>query len=131
MYYVKSKVRKIWIKGEQQDRCYAKLFRGETVTLNALAKEISHSTSLSEPDVLAALKAFQIHVQAHIIEGQGVAMGDLGYIFPRIKSQAVESQDLITAETIQKISARYYPSVKFKNALKSTTFEERTLPATV
>ena len=131
MYYVKSKPRKMWIKGEQQDRCYAKLFRGETVTLDALAKEVSHATSLSEPDVLSALKAFQIHIQAHIINGEGCALGDLGYIFPKIKSQAVPSADEVTAETIMKVSARYYPSVKFKTALKSTTFEERTLPATV
>jgi len=131
MYYVKTKPRKFWIKGEQVDRCYAKLFRGETVTLDALAKEVSHATSLSEPDVLSVLKAFQIHIQAHIINGEGVALGDLGYIFPKIKSQAVATQEDVSAETILKVTARYYPSVKFKTALKSATFEERTLPATV
>lgn len=131
MYYVKSKVRKIWRKGEQVDCCYAMLFRGEKVTLDALAEEISNACSLSQADVLAALKAFQIHVQAHIKRGESVSLGDLGYIIPCIRSQAVASQDQITAETIQKVSARYYPSVKFKNALKSTTFEERILPTTV
>jgi predicted histone-like DNA-binding protein len=128
MYYIKSKATKMWIKGQQEDRYYAKLFRGETVTLDALAKEISHSTSLSEPDVLAALKAFQIHVQAHVMGGEGVALGDLGYIFPKIKSQAVPSADEVTAETIKKVSARYYPSVKFKTALKSATLQEKVLP---
>ena len=48
MYYIKSK-QKLWVKGVQEDKYFARIFRGANVSLDEIAKEISHATSVSYP----------------------------------------------------------------------------------
>ena len=74
MYYVKAK-KILSFSGEKEERYVARLFRSEDTTLDTIAKEISHATSVSYPDVLAALKAFEIHVSNHVLMGSAVKFG--------------------------------------------------------
>ena len=131
MYYTKSKVRKIWVGGEQKDLCYAKLFRGADVDLEQLSSEISAATTLNPADVLACLRSLQDFLFYHLQTGSAIKCGTLGSFIPKIKAQAVESQDAITADTIRSVSCRFYPSVALKRNLKSVTMEEKILPTTV
>ena len=130
MYYTKSKIRKIWVGGEQKDLCYAKLFRGADVNLEQLSSEISAATTLNPADVLACLRSLQDFLFYHLQTGSAVKT-ILGSFIPKIKAQAVESQDAITADTIRSVSCRFYPSVALKRNLKSVTMEEKILPTTV
>lgn len=127
MYYVKSKAKKMWIKGVQEDRYYAKIFRGANVSLDEIAQEISHATSVSYPDTLAALKAFEMHVSKHVMNGNAVMFGTLGAFIPKIKAQACLSADDVNAESIKRVTCRFYPSVAFKNTLKGVTLELKDL----
>ena len=131
MYYTKSKIRKIWVGGEQKNLCYAVLSRGADVNLEQLSSEISAATTLNPADVLACLRSLQDFLFYHLQTGSAVKLGTLGSFIPKIKAQAVESQDAITADTIRLVSCRFYPSVALKKNLKGVTMEERTLPTTV
>ena len=131
MYYTKSKVRQIWVGGEQKNLCYAKLFRGADVNLEQLSQEISAATTLNPADVLACLRSLQDFLFYHLQTGSAVKLGTLGSFIPKIKAQAVESQDAITADTIRLVSCRFYPSVALKKNLKGVTMEEKVLPTSV
>ena len=126
MWYVKSK-RSLWIKGAKEERYMARIFRGSNVTLDVIAKEISHATSVSYPDVVAALKAFEIHVSNHVLQGNAVFFESLGAFIPKIKAQACATKEDVTAETIKKVTCRFFPSVAFKNTLKGATLEFKDL----
>jgi predicted histone-like DNA-binding protein len=127
MFYIKSK-QKCWVKGVQEEKYFARVFRGANVSLDEIAKEISHATSISYPDVLAALKAFEIHVSNHVLNGNAVFFGPtLGAFIPALRSTGMPSADEVTAETVKKVTCRFFPSVAFKNNLKSATLEFKDL----
>lgn len=127
MFYIKSK-QKCWVKGVQEEKYFARIFRGANVSLDEIAKEISHATSISYPDVLAALKAFEIHVSNHVLNGNAVFFGPtLGAFIPALRSRGMDSADEVTAETVKRVTCRFLPSVAFKNNLKSATLEFKDL----
>ena len=132
MYYYKSKI-KLYSKGSStpQEKYYARVFRGFNVSLDEIAKEISHATSVSYPDVVAALKAFEIHVSNHILNGNAVFFESLGAFIPRLRSQALDNKDDVNADSIKKVTCRFLPSVAFKQNLKGVSFEEKVLPTSV
>jgi predicted histone-like DNA-binding protein len=126
MFYIKSK-QKCWVKGVQEEKYFARVFRGANVSLDEIAKEISHATSVSYPDVVAALKAFEIHVSNHVLNGNAVFFGTLGAFIPALRSTGMPSAEEVTAETVKKVTCRFFPSVAFKNNLKSATLEFKDL----
>ncbi len=124
MFYYKIK-RNLWVKGEKAIRFSARVFRGTDVSLDEIAKEISHSTTMSYPDVLAALKAFEIHISAHILNGSAVKFGTLGAFIPTLRSKACATAEEVTADTIKRVTCRFYPSVAFKNTMKGANLIEK------
>ena len=126
MYYVKAK-KILSFSGEKEERYVARLFRSEYTTLDTIAKEISHATSVSYPDVLAALKAFEIHVSNHVLMGSAVKFGTLGAFIPSIHSKSVKKPEDVDAECVRRITCRFYPSVAFKQTMKSAVLEYKDL----
>ena len=105
----------------------ARILRSEDITLDVIAKEISHATSVSYPDVLAALKAFEIHVSNHVMNGSAVKFGTLGAFIPSLHSKAVASLDDVDAQIVKRVTCRFYPSVAFKNTMKGVQLEFKDL----
>jgi predicted histone-like DNA-binding protein len=126
MYYIKSKGN-VYIKGVKEEKYFARIFRGANVSLDQIAQEISHATSVSYPDVVAALKAFEIHVSNHVLQGNAIFFESLGAFIPKIKAQACATKEDVTAETIKRVTCRFFPSVAFKNTLKGVTLEYKDL----
>jgi predicted histone-like DNA-binding protein len=106
------------------------VFRTNNVTLDAIAKEISDATTVSYPDTLAALKAFEIHVSKHVLNGEAVKLGILGMFAPGIKATAKTTLAQVDATTIKRGYCRFYPSVDFKNAMDKASFVEADLDIT-
>jgi hypothetical protein len=77
--------------------------------------------------VVAALKAFEIHVSNHVLNGNAVFFGTLGAFIPALRSTGVDSVDEVTAETVKRVTCRFFPSVAFKNTLKGVTLEYKDL----
>ena len=124
--FVKAK-RTLLISGTKEDRYVAKIFRAPDTSLDAIAKEISHATSVSYPDVVAALKAFEIHVSNAVIKGSAVKFGALGSFIPAIRSKVVRKLDDVDADIVKRITCRFYPSNAFRKDLKSCPLEYRDL----
>ena len=105
----------------------ARLFRGNDVTIDQLCQEITESTTLSYPDVLACLKAFEINIAKHVQNGSAVKFNILGSFIPKIKATAKETLEEVDASTIKNFSCRFYPSVDFKRNLAKANFVEADL----
>ena len=85
--YVKVK-RLIQVGANPGLKYLARLFRSNDVTMDQLCEEISESTTVSYPDVLACLKALEITVSRHVMNGEAVKFAYLGSFIPAIKAKA-------------------------------------------
>ncbi len=120
--YVKIK-RKINVGSNPGEKYLARLYRGQDVTMDQIASDISLSTTISYPDVLACLKALEIHISKYVLAGQAVKFDYLGHFIPSISASAMATPDEVTADTIKKTRCRFFPSVEFKNALAKSKYE--------
>ncbi|MCQ2326715.1 MAG: hypothetical protein MJZ71_04055 [Bacteroidales bacterium] len=124
--YVKVK-RTITVGDNPGTKYLARLWRNNDISLDTLAKEVSYATTVSYPDVLAVLKAFEIGISNHVMNGSAVKLGMLGAFIPQLNAKAQNTLDDVTADTVKRVSCRFYPGVEFKNILKATPIEERDL----
>lgn len=124
--YVKV-LKKINVGAAPGMKYLARLFRGNDVTLDQLCQEITESTTLSYPDVLACIKSFEINISKHIQNGSSVKLGILGAFIPKIKATAMDTLEEVDATTIKSASCRFYPSVDFKRSLAKASFVEADL----
>ena len=120
--YVKVK-RLISVGRNPGEKFLARLFRGQDVLIDQIASDIAESTTVSYPDVLACLKAMEIHVSKYVLSGQAVKFGLLGSFIPAISAKAVDSADAVTAETIRHTRCRFYPSADFMKSLAKSKYE--------
>ena len=105
----------------------ARLFRSNDVSIDQICGEIAESTTLSYPDVLACLKAFEINIAKHVQNGSAVKFNILGAFLPKIKAIAMATPEEVDASTIKSVSCRFYPSVDFKRNLAKANFVEADL----
>jgi len=124
--YVKVK-RLIQVGANPGLKYLARLFRSNDVTMDQLCEEISESTTVSYPDVLACLKALEITVSRHVMNGEAVKFAYLGSFIPAIKAKAQDELDMVDASTIKAFRCRFYPSPEFKRSLSKTGFAEANL----
>ena len=120
IHYVKQK-RTLWVKGEKVERYNARILRSADTPLDTIAQEISHATSVSYPDVLAALKAFEIHVSNHVLNGSAVRFGTLGSFIPTLRTKEVN------ADTVRRVTCRFFPSKDFRLKMKTAQLEFKDL----
>ena len=124
--YVKVK-RLIQVGANPGQKYLARIFRSNDVTMDQLCEEISESTTVSYPDVLACLKALEITVSRHVMNGEAVKFAYLGYFIPAIKAKAMDELNMVDASTIKAFRCRFYPSPEFKRSLSKTGFAEANL----
>lgn len=105
----------------------ARLWREADVNLDTIAQEIADASTISYPDVLACLKALEIHISKYVMNGSAVKFGTLGAFVPSIKATAQDTLDKVTVDTIKKTRVRFVPSIKFKSSLKKTQYSLKDL----
>lgn len=105
----------------------AQIFRSNDVTIDQLCQEITESTTLSYPDVLACLKALEINISRHIQNGSAVKFNILGAFIPSIRVEAKDTLEEVDASTIRFAKCRFFPSVNFKRNLAKVAFVEADL----
>lgn len=69
---------------------YAHTIKYQKVTMDTIAKEIEQATTLSEADVLAAIKALSTSIKQHLQQGETVDLGDLGRFSIAVTSTPVD-----------------------------------------
>ncbi len=124
--FVKTK-RHILFGNNPGEKYVVRLHRSSDVSMDQLCEEISHSTTVSYPDVLAVLKAMEIHLASHIQRGSAVKFGLLGAFIPSLRATAMESAEDANANSIKRLTCRFYPSVSFKRSLAKAKYEEANL----
>jgi predicted histone-like DNA-binding protein len=122
IYYTKGK-KTLKLNGANEVRYVARIFRSADTSLDTIAEEISVATSLSYPDVVAALKAFEIFVSNHVSNGSAVKFGTLGAFIPAIHSKAMATPEEIDETAVKRITCRFFPSVSFKTKMKDAALE--------
>lgn len=121
--YIKGK-KTVPFGGQPTQRYVAKIYRNSNITMDQMAKEISHATTLSYPDVIAALKAFEMHVAAKIMEGSAIKFDYLGMFIPKLVSRSVATKDEVNQDIIIRKTVRFYPSSAFKSEVSKATLQE-------
>ena len=122
------RVKKLIQTGANPGQKYlARIFRGNDVSMDQLCQEITESTTVSYPDVLACLKALEISISRHVLNGSAVKLGYLGSFIPAIKATAMDDLDMVDASTIKMARCRFYASPEFKRSLAKTSFSEANL----
>ena len=127
--YVKVK-RFIGVGEFPGDKYLARILRSNDVSMDQLCEEISESTTVSYPDVLACLKALEITVSRHIMNGSAVKFAYLGSFIPAIKATAMLELDDVDASTIKTVRCRFNPTPEFKRSLAKTKLSEADLNVT-
>jgi predicted histone-like DNA-binding protein len=127
--YVKVQ-RNIYTGATPGTRYLARIFRVSNIDMDELATEISEATTVSFPDVLAALKALEIIISRHVLNGEAVKLNVLGMFAPGIKATAKTTLAQVDATTIKRAYCRFYPSPIFMKKLEKASFEEADLDIT-
>ncbi|MDR0890829.1 MAG: hypothetical protein LBM05_01735 [Endomicrobium sp.] len=127
--YVRVK-RKILVGKVPGYKYLARIYRGQDIKMDQIAKEISASTTIAYPDVLASLKALEITISDHVLNGSAVKFNYLGSFIPGIKAEAKDTLEEVDSHSIKRAKCRFLPSVAFKNDLQKTYYRQVDLEVT-
>ena|SRR5262245_12161011 len=95
------------------------------VTLRQLANEASDISTLSTPDMMAAIEAFLQLIPAHLAQGEVVELGDFGNFWLRFSAEGAETAAQVRGKQITTLIPRFMPGKEFKRALRTVKFEKR------
>ena len=107
---------------EAAPKYYASAQRVQTISLDDMAKNISHSTTATRADVLAVLTALIDEMTTELAKGNSIVLGELGtFRFTLTSKGAVTAEDF-KVDMIKKASVRYYPSKTIKTIYDGLTY---------
>lgn len=95
------------------------------VTMRQLAREASQMSSLSSPDMMAAIEAFLTLIPRHLAQGDIVELGEFGNFWLRFSAEGVETPAKVHGDQITTLIPRFMPGKEFKRALNTVKFEKR------
>lgn len=90
-----------------------------TIDVDELAKRISSTCSLTQPDVVACLNALNHELLKALLNGDKVDIAWLGTFKIGMQTKAQVSPERCTKNDIKKIHVNYQPSKTLKTALRS------------
>ena len=79
-------------QSEEPAKYYAKAQAAGVVEIDELAEEISYATSLTDGDVVNAIRALVKQVAKHIGKGEIVRFGNLGSFQAQLSSEGAEAE---------------------------------------
>lgn len=95
------------------------------VTLRQIANEASDISTLSTPDMMAAIEAFLKLIPDHLAQGEVVELGDFGNFWLRFSAEGAETPAQVRGDQITTLIPRFMPGKQFKRALNQVKFEKR------
>ena len=91
---------------------YAQLEHVTPMTLDALAKDISDSCTLTLHDVKAVISALEEHISKALRYGKSVRLRDLGSFYPTLSSDGVENEKDFKSTLIKSVNVVFRKSAK-------------------
>lgn len=88
---------------------YAKMQASGEVTLDEIAEDIAYSTTLTDADVLAAVRAFIKQLNRHLAAGKIVRAENLGSFQIQIQSRGADTEEEFSTDNITGVSIQYRP----------------------
>jgi predicted histone-like DNA-binding protein len=94
------------------------------VSLRALSKEISSTSTVSAADVMAVLEGFIEIVPKLLSDGKIVRLGDFGSLSIVVKSEGKDKESEVTAKSIIGTKIKFRAGAVLNDALSGITFEK-------
>ncbi len=94
------------------------------VTIRQLANEASQISTLSSPDMMAAIEAFLMLIPGHLANGEVVELGDFGNFWLRFSAEGAETAAEVRGDQITTLIPRFMPGKEFKRVLGTVKFEK-------
>ncbi len=91
---------------------YAQLEHVTPMTLDALAKDISDSCTLTLHDVKAVISALEEHISKALRYGKSVRLRDLGSFYPTLSSDGIENEKDFKSTLIKSVNVVFRKSAK-------------------
>lgn len=93
---------------------YAKAQASGEVTMDEMAEEISYATSLTDGDVLNAIRALVQQVNKHLAAGKIVRLENFGSFQIQLQSQGAETEKKFTSANITDAHIQFRPGKPIK-----------------
>ena len=94
------------------------------ITLEDLAADISHASSLTESDVYAVLQSLVREIPRNISRGYIVRLGNLGAFRLGSNSSGSDTEEEVTGANIFRKRLLFYPGKHVKAVIDGLTFEK-------
>ncbi len=105
------------VPGGGVKKYYAAIVLGEEVTIDEIVKDVEKFCSLSEPDIVGVIAAFEYVVESKLCQSRYVRFNRLGTMYPRFSSKGVDTEEEVDETLISNRSIRYLPGQKLRDAL--------------
>ena len=109
---------------EAPKKYYPSLQSTGRATMRQLAEEASDISTLSSPDMMAAIEAFLTLIPNHLANGEVVELGDFGGFWLRFSAEGAETPAEVRGNQITTLIPRFMPGKEFKRALRQVKFEK-------
>lgn len=120
-YVVRSKVDKT---GEQEKvRYYGVPVVSRLVTEERLAEEICERCSLTEPDVLASLRALSESLQMHLEKGESVRLKGIGTFYLSATSKGFDTPEECTPAQVRAQRVCFRADVALRRILEKVKYQ--------
>lgn len=103
---------------------YATIVLGDVVTIDEIVKEVEKFCSMTEPDIVAVIAAFEFVIETKLCQSRYVQFNRLGTMYPRFSSTGVNTEEEVDETLISNQSIRYLPGKKLRQALANAEYKK-------
>ena len=109
---------------EAPKKYYPSLQSTGRVSQHRLAERASVISTLSTPDMMAAIEALLTIIPDELANGNIVELGDFGNFWLRFSAEGVEDRKRVSGAQVTTLIPRFMPGKRFKRALRAVKFEK-------
>jgi predicted histone-like DNA-binding protein len=95
------------------------------VDMRMLAERASRMSTLSTPDMIAAIEALLTIIPRELADGNIVELGDFGHFWLRFSAEGADEPTKVRGNQITTLIPRFIAGKRFKQALGSVEFKKR------
>lgn len=111
--------------GEGETKYYAKAQASGAVVIDQLAEEIAYATTLTDGDVVNAIRALVAQIRKHVQEGHIVRLESLGSFQAQLSSEGTSSEEEFNPSFIRKVKLQFRPGNSLKASLNVSALSFR------
>lgn len=95
------------------------------VSARELAEHASDISTLSTPDMMAAMEALLTIIPKELANGNVVELGDFGHFWLRFSAEGAEDPAEVRGDQVTTLIPRFIPGRRFRNVLAAVEFQKR------